>query len=244
MAVVFTLELPGVTAEQLDRTNQILLDELGAPPAGLILHVESPSAAGMTVVDVWESQEQFESFAQSTLMPALTSTGIAMNEPPQFRPVHSMMGSGLDPTDYDAVARTFYDAFTRNDPNVTDLFTEDFVDHEEFPGIPPNRDGVRQWLALMHGAFSDLRMTLEEAVGHSGTGAARIRMTGRHTGEFLGMPATGRDVDIQGIDMVKLEPDGRCSEHWGITDQVGLMTQIGAIPAQPEAPAQRTEQQA
>src|SRR3954469_1927857 len=110
MAVVFTLELPGVTAAQLDQTNETLLATLGGPPAGLITHLESPSATGMTVIDVWESAEHFQRFAESALMSALQNAGITLEEPPQFRPVHSMMGSAVDPIDYKALADTFYAA--------------------------------------------------------------------------------------------------------------------------------------
>jgi steroid delta-isomerase-like uncharacterized protein len=235
MAVVFTLDLPGVTAAQLARTNEILLAERGGPPAGLILHLESPSDGGMRVIDIWETPEEFETFAQTTLMSALETAGITPSAPPEFRPVTTMFGSSVDETDYSALAATFYGAFSRNDPNVRELFTEDFVDHEDFPGVTPDRDGVAQWLAIMHSAFSGLTMTAQDTVGRHGTAAARVRMTGKHTGAFLGVPATGRDVDVEAVDLVKLDAEGRCREHWGVLDVMGLLNQLGAIPAQ--APA-------
>jgi steroid delta-isomerase-like uncharacterized protein len=202
------------------------------------MHLETPSPTGVTVIDVWTSAEEFERFAPDTLIPALTANGIEMTAPPEFRPVHAMFGSAVDETDYAALAKKFYDAFTRNDSDVTDLMTEDFVEHEEIPGIPATRDGVRQWLEMMHGAFSDLTMTAEEAVGLHGTGAVRVRTSGRHTGEFMGIPATGREISVEGIDFVKLTEDGRCREHWGLTDMAGLMAQLGVgIPTQSGAGA-------
>jgi predicted ester cyclase len=238
MAVVFTLHLPGTTTEQFDAVNAHLMEALAGPPEGLILHLETPTADGVTVMDVWRSQEDFERFAPDVLMPALAAQGIAMSAPPEFRPVHTLFGAAVDETDYAALAATFYDAFTRNDPNVTEMFTEDFVDHEEIPGIPNTRDGVQQWLAMMHGAFSDLTMTAEDVVGLHGTATARVRMTGRHTGEFMGIPPTGRDVAVEGLDLVKLGPDGRCTEHWGFSDQAGLLAQLGASIPQQAAQAQ------
>lgn len=233
MPVVFTLHLPGTTPEQFDAVNAGLMEALGGPPEGLLMHLETPTADGVTVIDVWRSAEDFERFAPDVLMPQLAAQGIAMSSPPEFQPVHTIFGSAIDETDYAALAKTFYDAFTRNDPNVRDLFTEDFVDHEEIPGIPANRDGVSQWLAMMHGAFSDLEMSAEDVVGRQGTAACRIRMTGKHTGDFMGIPPTGREVSVEGIDLVKLAADGRCREHWGFTDQAGLMAQLGvSIPAQ------------
>ncbi len=239
MAVVFTLELPGATTDQLASVNEALFAALGGkPPEGLLMHLEAPSSAGITVIDVWNSVEEFERFAPDTLIPALMANGIEMSAPPEFRPVQTMFGSAVDETDYTALARTFYDAFTRNDPNVTEMMTEDFVEHEEIPGIPPTRDGVRQWLDMMHGAFSDLTMTAEEVVGSHGTGAVRVRTSGRHTGDFMGIPPTGRAISVEGIDFVKLTDDGRCREHWGLTDQAGLMAQLGVvIPSQTGAGA-------
>lgn len=235
MPVVFTLHVPGTTTEQFDAVNTSLMEALGGSPEGLLMHLETPAEDGVMVIDVWRSREDFERFAPDVLMPSLAAQGITLSGAPEFRPVHTMFGSAVDETDYQALADGFYAAFTRNDPNVIEMFTEDFVEHEDIPGIPKTREGVVQWLAMMHGAFSDLTMTAEDVVGLHGTGASRVRMTGRHTGEFLGIPATGRDVSVEGLDFVKLAPDGRCSEHWGLTDMAGLMAQLGVvIPAQAE----------
>jgi predicted ester cyclase len=239
MAVVFTLHLPGTTTEQFDAVNASLMEALGGPPEGLLMHLESPTADGVTVIDVWRSQEDFERFAPDVLMPTLAAQGIAMSEPPEFRPVHTLFGGAIDETDYSALAARFYDAFTRNDPDVTDMFTEDFVDHEEIPGIPNTRDGVSQWLGMMHAAFSDLKMAAEDVVGLHGTAAARVRMTGRHTGEFMGIAPTGREVSVEGLDLVKLDDDGRAREHWGFSDQGALLTQLGvSIPQQASQPSE------
>jgi predicted ester cyclase len=89
----------------------------------------------------------------------------------------------------------------------------------------------------MHGAFSDFTLTPLEVTGMHGTAAVRFRMSGKHTGEFQGMPATGRDVSIEGVDIVKLGMDLKAREHWGFVDEVGLLTQLGAIPEQGQATA-------
>ena len=242
MPVVFTLELPGVTSEQLDAVNAALFEALDGPPQGLIAHVETPSADGFTVIDIWDSAEDFDRFAPDALMPALSANGVAMPAPPEFRTVHTLFGSGIDDADYRALAEGFYDAFTRNDPGVADMFTEDFVEHEEVPGIPPTREGVVQWLAMMHAAFEDLTFTPLDIVGLHGKGACHLRMSGRHVGEFAGIAPTGRSFSIEGIDYVVLTPDGRCREHWGFTDQAGMMAQLGVgIPQQAGATATQAD---
>ena len=60
---------------------------------------------------------------------------------------------------------------------------------------------------------------------------ARVRLTGTHHGEFLGVPATGKRVDVQLIDITRFGEDGLAHEHWGVTDALGMMQQLGAIPA-------------
>ncbi len=241
MTVCFTLELPGVTGDQLAMVNRDLFEAFGGkPPTGLISHLEMPSSGGMTVIDVWESQAHFDGFAAEYLMPAMTNAGVHMTEPPEFREVTTLFGNGVDTLDYGPLAGAFYDAMNRKDPALLDMFTEDFVEHEQVPGIPPTREGVLQWLEMMHGAFSDLTLTPLEVVGMHGTAAARFRMSGKHTGEFQGMPATGRDVSVEGVDIVKLDENLKAREHWGFVDEVGLLTQLGAIPEQGQATADQS----
>jgi predicted ester cyclase len=64
---------------------------------------------------------------------------------------------------------------------------------------------------------------------------ARARATGTHQGEFLGMPATGKSVDVQLIDIIRFGDDGLAHEHWGVFDALAMMQQLGAIPEDPSA---------
>ena len=64
---------------------------------------------------------------------------------------------------------------------------------------------------------------------------ARVRYTGTHQGAFMGMPATGKHVDVQLMDMFLFGADGRVHEHWGVMDALGLMQQLGVMPAGPAA---------
>ena len=67
--------------------------------------------------------------------------------------------------------------------------------------------------------------------GEAGKVVARVRATGTHQGEFMGMPATGKSVDMQLIDIIRFGDDGLAHEHWGVLDALGMMQQLGAIPA-------------
>ena len=62
-----------------------------------------------------------------------------------------------------------------------------------------------------------------------------MRFTGTHSGDFMGMPATGRSVDAGLFDMFVVGDDGLVHEHWGVMDQLAIMQQLGAVPAGPPA---------
>ena len=77
-------------------------------------------------------------------------------------------------------------------------------------------------------AFPDLAMTPEDVVDGGDKVVARVRFTGTHQGDFMGMPATGRAVDVQLIDIMRFADDGLVHEHWGVFDAMAMMHQLGA----------------
>ena len=84
-------------------------------------------------------------------------------------------------------------------------------------------------------AFPDLRMVPEDVIASGDKVVARVRATGTHQGAFLGMAPTGRRIEVQLIDIMRFGPDGRAREHWGVSDQLAMMQQLGAIPEGPPA---------
>src|SRR5262245_51861618 len=114
---------------------------------------------------------------------------------------------------------------------IDELVTDDVVDHEQgLPGQPGGKEGVRFFVNTMRDAFSDLRATMGPIVESGDMASAEVTITGRHTGEFMGVPATDKSFEIKSIDIIRFE-DGKCAEHWGVTDNMALMQQIGAVPA-------------
>jgi steroid delta-isomerase-like uncharacterized protein len=127
----------------------------------------------------------------------------------------------------------FYDEMLSegNLDKIDELVTDDVVDHEQgLPGQPEGKDGVRFFVETMRGAFSDLKATVGQSLESGDMAAAYVTVTGKHTGEFMGVPASDRSFEIEGMDMIRVE-DGRCAEHWGVTDNMSLMQQIGGVPA-------------
>jgi len=115
---------------------------------------------------------------------------------------------------------------------VDELTTEDVTDHEEgLPGQPSGREGVKFFVNAMRQAFPDLRpKTIDPTMTAGDLDAARTILSGTHTGEFMGMPAGGSTVEFESIDIIRVS-DGKVAEHWGVTDVMTLMQQIGAVPS-------------
>jgi predicted ester cyclase len=86
----------------------------------------------------------------------------------------------------------------------------------------------------MRSAFSDIKATSDQAIESGDMACARTTITGKHTGEFMGVPASDKTFEIESIDIIRIE-DGKCAEHWGVTDNMALMQQIGAIPEPAQA---------
>jgi steroid delta-isomerase-like uncharacterized protein len=107
---------------------------------------------------------------------------------------------------------------------------EDFVERNEIPGIPPTKDGVVQYFRLLLAAFPDMRMDVEDVIASGDKAVARLRVSGTHKGEFMGIPATGNPVSVDLIDITRFGDDGLAREHWGVVDQLAMMQQLGAIP--------------
>ncbi len=133
--------------------------------------------------------------------------------------------------DHAATARRLYDLLNAGDVDgFGDLLADDFIEHEELPGLAPSKDGVKTFFRMQIAAFPDLRMDVQDVISDDAKVVARVRYSGTQQGEFQGMPATGKAVDIQLIDIFVFDGDGRVSEHWGVLDQLTMLQQLGVVP--------------
>jgi len=134
--------------------------------------------------------------------------------------------------DHAATMRRMYELLSDGDiDGFGDLVGEDFVEHDDVPGFEPTKEGVKQLFRMYTAAFPDLRMEPQDILVSGDKVVARVRGTGTHQGEFMGLPPTGRGVDVQLIDIIRFGDDGLAHEHWGVFDALGMMQQLGAIPA-------------
>lgn len=130
-----------------------------------------------------------------------------------------------------AVVRRFFELFSQGDLETIgrELLSPEFVAH--FPGMPGplNLESYRQVGIMFRSAFPDIQDTVEDQIADGDKVATRITSRGTHQGEFMGIPATGKQYTITAIVVDRIA-SGRIVERWAEFDQLGMLQQLGVIP--------------
>jgi steroid delta-isomerase-like uncharacterized protein len=96
------------------------------------------------------------------------------------------------------------------------------------PGSPPlDLAGHQQFAAAFYRAFPDMRHDVKCVVAEEDRAAVRFTLIGSHTGDFLGIPASGTSITVSATVVMRFE-EGRVSELWGEFDRLGLVQQLTA----------------
>lgn len=111
-----------------------------------------------------------------------------------------------------------------------ELIASDLVEHTPFPAPTPGLEGHKQVLAMFRSAFPDLKVTVDDVIGEDDWTCLMWHGDGTHTGDMMGIPATGKAVHVTGIDVLKLE-NGKIKERWAEIGAFSLMQQLGVIPS-------------
>jgi steroid delta-isomerase-like uncharacterized protein len=106
-----------------------------------------------------------------------------------------------------------------------------FVNLSSPPGIPADREGGKEFLGGFLNAFPDAKFTVDDMIAEGDQVVTKKTFTGTHREEFFGIPATGKPVTLQFVDIMRVR-DGRITEHWLSMDRLSFMQQLGVIPAQ------------
>lgn len=114
---------------------------------------------------------------------------------------------------------------------ISELCHEDMVSHNVLPGMPNGAEGARVMFGSLFAAFPDMHGEVLDTVEDGDRLCVRSRVTGTHKGEFMGIPATGKSVDFERIDILRFA-DGKVAEQWGVADDMGMMGQLGLLPEQ------------
>lgn len=133
------------------------------------------------------------------------------------------------------VVRRYYDAvLNRGDVDLLDdLAVAEYIEHDPLPGQATGRQGLKDRVTMIATAFGQT-FTLEDVIAEGDRVVVRWTGSGKHAGEFMGIPPTGRSFTIAGIDIHRIE-GGRMAEHWHVVDQLSLLQQLGVIPQPQES---------
>jgi steroid delta-isomerase-like uncharacterized protein len=129
-----------------------------------------------------------------------------------------------------AVTRGFMEAFRRHDLDGCEPFLDENIVVHGFPGLPPGRDAFRGVGEMFLAAFPDGTIAIEDILADGDKVVARYMYTGTHQGELQGIPATGKEIAVQGI-LIDHIVDGKIVERWDVFDQITLLQQLGVMPA-------------
>lgn len=135
-----------------------------------------------------------------------------------------------------AIARHWYeDGMNGHNLAIMDeLFAPDFREYMSFGHVARGREEAREFVAGLFEAMSDMYTTVEDLVAEGDKVVGRLTITGTQTGPLMGIPATGKQIHLTAIDIFRFT-DGKIAEHWLEGDQLGMLQQLGVIPAPGQA---------
>jgi steroid delta-isomerase-like uncharacterized protein len=123
----------------------------------------------------------------------------------------------------------FEHAFRASDQaTIDELCDPSLVDHNPAPDQEPTLAGFKQKVAGYTASFPDLEEDLQDIVASGDTVATRWVVTGSLRQEFMGIPAAGQRIRVEGMNFYRLK-DGRVTDIWAQSDALGMMQQLGAI---------------
>ncbi len=136
-----------------------------------------------------------------------------------------------------AARRTWEHIFPACDLEALAEITDpDIVAHGRRPDEPAGLEGVKRTMLWLAQVFSDQRWDIHHVIAEGDLVSVHATHHGRHTGNLLGIPPTGREVAYDYVHILRYR-DGKAVEHWSVRDDMTLMRQLGVMPARPEPAA-------
>jgi steroid delta-isomerase-like uncharacterized protein len=114
----------------------------------------------------------------------------------------------------------------KNMAAIAQFYSKDWVCHPSLPGTPTDLEGMKQSSTLTSKAFPDMQVKLEDILAEGDKVACRWTATATHKGEFMGIPATNKQVTVTGIHIDRIA-GGKIVESWNYSDMTDVMQQLG-----------------
>ena len=130
-----------------------------------------------------------------------------------------------------AIIRRYRQAHDQNDMAALDeIVATDLNAHNQLPNVPPGREGGKMVHQGSLAAFPDGRTTTDDLIAEGDKVVERFTFIGTHKGPFMGIPASGKQVRVTGMSIFRIA-NGQIVEHWGENDAMGVLMQLGVLPA-------------
>jgi predicted ester cyclase len=127
--------------------------------------------------------------------------------------------------------RWFDEGCSQGNVDLADeLYSPEYVTHSIGPQFSPTLDGLKMFIHALRAGIPDLQCPVEEVVAEADRVAGRFSLRGTHDGTLLGIPATGKPVDVGVMVIARFDERGKWIEDWASWDQLGLLQQLGVVP--------------
>ena len=113
---------------------------------------------------------------------------------------------------------------------IDEFIAPSHVDHTLPPFLPATPEGTKRAIGMFLTAFPDVHLTVEDMIAEGDKVVTWYTSRGTQKGAFVGIPPTGKQVAVSTIDIVRME-GGKIAEEWGIDDRLGMLQQLGLVPA-------------
>jgi predicted ester cyclase len=128
--------------------------------------------------------------------------------------------------------RWFDEGCSRGNVDLADeLYSHDYVTHSVGPDLPPTLEGLKMFIRALRQGIPDLDCPVEQVVAEGDRVAGQFSLRGTHAGTLFGIPATGKSVGVGVMVIARFDDAGKWVEDWASWDQLGMMQQLGVIPA-------------
>jgi steroid delta-isomerase-like uncharacterized protein len=130
-----------------------------------------------------------------------------------------------------AIVMRIYDELLNQEKKsvIDEIYAADVITHDPFMGTVTGVDAFRQLLGMFDAAFPGHRVKVHHILAEGNLVAVVHTHTAKHTGQFMHLAPTGRNISVNGIEVFRMA-DGKIAEFWRHDDDMGLLMQLGAIP--------------
>lgn len=129
--------------------------------------------------------------------------------------------------------RIWEDIFPNADVEaLAEIIHPEALDHDDPPGAPQGFEGARATMLWLHRVFSDQQWEIHHVLAEGDMVAVHCTMRATHSEDLMGIPATGRRVEVDFIHLLRFE-GGRVKERWAVRDDMAMMRQLGALGPPP-----------